>query len=58
MKIIFLKYIFLLTACIMLMACGQAGRLYIPKSDMPTQTSPGAKLDEHNTQIRQNAWPR
>jgi predicted small lipoprotein YifL len=58
MKVVMRKRLILLTLCGMLMACGQAGRLYIPKPDITTQTSPGAKADESNTQIRQNAWPR
>jgi len=58
MKIFSLKYSILWFACTMLMACGQAGRLYIPKPDTTTQTTPGVKTHEQNTQIRQDAWPR
>ncbi len=58
MKIVLLECIILGITCSMLAACGQAGKLYIPAHDSTTQTSPGVKTDESNTQIRQNAWPR
>jgi predicted small lipoprotein YifL len=58
MKIFSFRYLILWSTCVILMACGQAGRLYIPKPDTTTQTSPGVKTNESNTQIRQDAWPR
>jgi|HubBroStandDraft_3_1064219.scaffolds.fasta_scaffold4587330_1 predicted small lipoprotein YifL len=58
MKIISFRCIILWFICVILVGCGQAGRLYIPKPETTTQTTPGVKTNESNTQIRQDAWPR
>ena len=54
-----MKTVLLLTACILLTACGQSGRLYLPNRDTTIQITPDtSNTHEPNNTVRQDAWPR